>query len=930
MEKRELLSEATKPYFLNWLTPISHAPRLHDNRAKKAPGTGRWFLESDKYVHWMENSSRTLLLTGIPGSGKSILASTIIDHLSNTFSGDTTVGLCYLFFDFWRSDEQALVHILSALVKQLAQSQPSWPPSLEELYHHHRLGQTRPSVEEISRILCDVASMYSRVFIVVDAIDECPTLDAGRSKLISELLDLQTKTGANLLATSRILPEIKERFNNDEAIMVDIHACEQDIDLYLDTNMARLWDFVSQDPRLQDEIKAGIKRGADGMFVDYMNLIKPPKLTFPRFLFVKRCFDSLLEKTSPRAIRDALEELAVGSSTCHIPYNYSMQRIQGQSRRQADLGIKILLWTTFARRPLTVSELQHALAVRVGEASLDEDNLPSSDLASPCAGMITVDASTNTVRFSHHTVDEYLRRTISYWFPDAEIHITAVCTTYLSFKTFESGIAPDRETFLDRLAKNPFYVYAAENWGHHARAASQPSGVQAFLDKRLNVEASSQALFSTESANGYRYSHGPRGVSASHLAAYFGLDWGFQSLYDRSHIDIMTDRGQTPLWFAVEQGHEGVVQLLLEKGADVNSKDFRGEIPLSCAAREGHLGVARLLLERGADVRHPTPWSHAAKEGRGAVIQLLLEYGGPDESTDEIGRTPLSFAAEVGHVLIVQELLHHGADVESRDTNGRTPVSFAAKAGHEAVVRLLLRNGGPIESKDDNGRTPLSLAAEEGHKDVVQLLLKNGGLVESTDTYDRNVLSYAAEAGHEAVVRLLLRSGALVESRDSRGRTSLSYAAEEGHIAVIQLLLEHGASVESSDLRERTPLSFAAEAGHGAVIQLLLENGGLVESTDAYGRSVLSYAVEAGHEAVVQLLLENGSLVESTDIHGRAVLSHAAEAGHQGVIQLLLGRGALVGSTDDNGRNPLWYAAEGGHVAALDLLQRAVYEGRTW
>ena len=88
------------------------------------------------------------------------------------------------------------------------------------------------------------------------------------------------------------------------------------------------------------------------------------------------------------------------------------------------------------------------------------------------------------------------------------------------------------------------------------------------------------------------------------------------------------------------------------------------------------------------------------RNGHEAVVKLLLEKGADIESKDDYGRTPLSWAAEGGHKAVVKLLLEKGADMESKDDYGQTPLSWAAEGGHEAVVQLLLEKGADIESKD--------------------------------------------------------------------------------------------------------------------------------------------------------------------------------------------------------------------------------------
>ncbi|RDW57753.1 hypothetical protein BP5796_12554 [Coleophoma crateriformis] len=315
-------------------------------------------------------------------------------------------------------------------------------------------------------------------------------------------------------------------------------------------------------------------------------------------------------------------------------------------------------------------------------------------------------------------------------------------------------------------------------------------------------------------------------------AAQEGNEILTRQLLARSGIktDLADNRGWTALFWAVEKGHKAVVKLLLEKGADLETKDQYGRTPLSWAAANGYEAIVQLLLEKGADLDTKdhdgrTPLSLATENGHEAMIQLLLEKGADLETKNQYGRTPLSLAVEEGHEDIVQLLLEKGADPDTKDHDGWTPLSLAAANGHEAIVQLLLEKGADLDTKNQHGRTPLSLAAEEGHEAIVQLLLEKGADLDTKNQHGRTPLSFATAHRHEAIVQLLLEKGADPDTKDHDGRTPLSLAAEEGHEAIVQLLLEKGADPDTKDQYGQTPLSLATEKKHGAVAQLLLQKG---------------------------------------------------------------------------------------------------------
>jgi ankyrin repeat protein len=563
-----------------------------------------------------------------------------------------------------------------------------------------------------------------------------------------------------------------------------------------------------------------------------------------RFLLAKLYMDSLLSKPTPGDIEDALKHLPRGIRGLDTMYEQAMERINNQIEGSQALANKVLSWITHAKRPLTSAELQHALAVRNGAVNLNEKFVPEiEDLVSDCAGLVTVDEESNIIRLVHYTTQEYFERTWISWFPNAQRDIAMTCVLYLSFDTFQTGFCPTDEDFEARLQSNPLYDYAAQNWGHHARAASEEQLILSFLESEAKVSASSQAMMAFKSySSGSGYSQRvPRQVTGLHLAAYFGL--------------------------------ENVVRALLKDGVDLDSKDtYYGETPLWWAAVDGHEAVVKLLL---------------AADGR----------VDPD-SKSKSGQTPLSWAAQKGHEAVVKLLLADSrVDPDSRYKNGRTPLSLAAVKGHEAVVKLLLADHrvNP-DSKEKNGRTALSLAAAKGNEAVVKLLLADDRVdpdSKATSEYNDGwtPLSWVAEKGHEAVVKLLLTDHRVnPDSKEKNGRTALSLAAAKGHGAVVKLLLaDDRVDVDSKDKNGRTPLSLAAAKGHEAVVKLLLADS-RVDPDSKYknGRTPLSLAAAKGHEAVVKLLLTDNRVdPDSKDKNGRTPLSLAVARRHKVVVKLL-------------------------------------------
>jgi ankyrin repeat protein len=220
------------------------------------------------------------------------------------------------------------------------------------------------------------------------------------------------------------------------------------------------------------------------------------------------------------------------------------------------------------------------------------------------------------------------------WFPNAQANITTICVSYLSFNEFDSGICQNDDEFEQRLQSNKLYDYTAHNWGYHAREAlTSCEGVIEFLQRQAQVEASSQALMVFEQWSGSVDSQRiPKQMTGLHLAAYFGVDDAVRDLLSSNSPDLKDSYSRTPLSYAAEKGHEGVVKLLLAiDKVDVDAKAGFSQTALSYAAANGHEGVFKLLLAidkvdvDAKDEFGQTPLQYAAANGHEGIVKLLLE-----------------------------------------------------------------------------------------------------------------------------------------------------------------------------------------------------------------------------------------------------------------------------------------------------------------
>lgn len=430
-------------------------------------------------------------------------------------------------------------------------------------------------------------------------------------------------------------------------------------------------------------------------------------------------------------------------------------------------------------------------------------------------------------------------------------------------------------------------------------------------------------------------------------AAYMGHHEAVEILLDHdAQVDLADGDGRTALSVAALcvptaaglKGYGEVANLLLERGANPGHRDNDGMTPLLLAAYEGHDNVVELLLEAGADVDETpgpegnvssaaavTPLLAAAAMGHMKTVSRLLFWGAAVDAIDCEGRTALCLAAARGSVEVVRALLDRGLDENHKDDLGWTPLHAAACEGHRSVCAALTERGSMarVGEMDIEGRTSLILAAQEGHLSTVRLLLDRRSPIDHRAYDGHSALSAALLEGHAEVAELLMRRGADTDVRDAEGRPLLYLLVLEGRLEMATLLIEKGGvPLESRDSEGRTALHVVCWQGGVELVNLLLKHGANPNAQDSEGRPPLHSVAWTGHGNVGRCLLEaNGVNIHLSCHQGATALSIAAQEGHANIVAMLLERGANTDHVDKYGRSPVKVAAKHGHFNIVRLLE---------
>lgn len=257
-------NEQRSKEILDWLLEDDYGAQQSDLLRRRQAGTGQWLLDSPEYQNWVATPQTTLFCPGIPGAGKTMLTSIVVDDMQNRLTDDEHASMAYLYCNFRRQQEQTVEHLLSSILRQLAQDQPSLPECVQSLRDKHKKN-TKPSLEHLTTTLLALIDMFSKVYIVVDALDECQLSDGSRAQFLNTIFYLQSASKVNIFATSRFITDITDVFA--EATSLEIRAHDEDIRRYLEGSICQLPACVTRSLELQEEIVTKIILAVDGMWV---------------------------------------------------------------------------------------------------------------------------------------------------------------------------------------------------------------------------------------------------------------------------------------------------------------------------------------------------------------------------------------------------------------------------------------------------------------------------------------------------------------------------------------------------------------------------------------------------------------------------------------------------------------------------------------
>ncbi|KAF4975155.1 hypothetical protein FZEAL_8032 [Fusarium zealandicum] len=935
-----------------WLRPTDYdldGGEYRKHLAAHLENTGEWLPCLDAYKTWHDGSSHGLLwIKGVPGSGKSVVAASMAQKLSQE-----DVPVLFFFFRQIVDANHRPIKLLRDWLDQILIYSPPLQATLNDFIDEWRTLES-VSVEELWRHLRTALASIPLTYCVVDALDE---MDQGNEDFIRSLAELGhwRPSTVKVLMTSRPVASVEMPMRRID--YVEVRMEERLVDIDIATYVRHCLDDTSLLENDRQLIKKAVPGRANGLF-----------------LYAKLVMKAFLEPNAD--ISRTLQRLPLDLDDMYIGI---LQEYASRSGISEITQVLILQWATHAVRPLRLLELASLLKTTVdGRRSFSlKDN---KDLVRAACGPLLEILPDETVSVVHHSLTEFLagtsrsQRSAAYPVLDpgsTHCHLASTCLAYLY-----SGCLISTNDSLARLQMNmdfPFALYAINNWCVHATRSSwngtreEPLSIQLealwsdhYMRNRwigLCLEDPVRRPVATED------DLEDNQLSDLHLAAIWGLEAYVPVLIQRQPedtVDVLDESGRTPLWWAAYRGHAGVVRLLLEAGAAPDPEYLSRRRPLLIAATNGCFEVVQLLLDNGVDPMtgsdpedsdddseiHDTPLERACQNGHVKTVEVLLPFltrdakhlalhwavywsqphlvkrllQEPDIDLNEKVKchTPLFVSAARIQIESMEMLVDAGADASIKckphREYGLLPLSTQENKTHwHTALAEFCRHESRITTGLSSSHEPHCTIDEFSHG--VSLLVRAGADVNGKDALGRALIH---ESRNVAAAKILLHAGADPNLETPDGQTALHLLPKNADEEYIKLLVkDRGVDVNKRELKTgKTPLLIAISEISGLALATLLSCKPDCNAIDSRGNTALHYAFLACRmrittlSSLVSTLLEGGADPAIANCDGETplhVLARSASPEFCLSSQRLANFSASIDVRDSQGRTPFFH-----------------------
>ncbi|KAF5591047.1 hypothetical protein FPANT_5780 [Fusarium pseudoanthophilum] len=842
---------------MNFFLRVKPQDYLDVSRELRHEATGSWLTSDDStFERWKNGSNSKLWLSGIPGSGKTVLCGLVIETVLE--QSDDMTAVCFAFCDYKNPDSCLPENILAALAVQLGLQGEEAFDLLEEyfdmLYPDDKL-PTKPRLDDLVELVGCMSEVYEKVFVIVDGLDECGDQVARMTRCLKAIVDGSETVSSALF--SRKEEEIREQLAEGfEHIEVSAHV--KDLEDYTLAEVSKrkvLKSIERTNPDLYKDILHALVHGAQGMF-----------------RWVACQIDHICNLPNNKARKRALTELP---PTLNETYDRVLQRVMQCPPETQTCVRRALQWTALGSPKMNIASLCEAVSFQQGMDAFEADDIIEPEVISRnCGCLLRKSLDGNYFEFAHFTVLEYLERTevgdFRYSEEDAYRSFAQTSISYLLLPHFDrvpTIIDTVEEAYAkERNQKHPFYKFAVYTpLGIQRSTTCYPIHLRVMEEE--TVLELLKRLFDIHKTGNFR------------AWAHAVLSGG------QNELSTMHQLSNGPLHFAVILLSPNLCQFLIDNGVDVNVvRDDATPLAMTIAALEdeGFLQekmedphvmeqmarTIKVLLDNGADtavvIEGHSCMAHAIDSLPG---HYLLQFIRPTSAVPEDAVTAFSKfeCKDKSDDLVLEAVLRLAVGEEAcPQWKPLAPTALSFSRARGLNLPHVALNPTAYRYSDLEYRQALEIAAKFGLVDELSTLIldpRYGSAVVKPNDFE--LLSAAARstsANSGKIFEILLGSGIDPHVCSDSGQHCLHISCESNNADVASLLLSRGVDPGSKDQNGQTSWHAACYSGHEKIISLLQkENKNVLKNLatiDKDGRTPFSAALHNSHTKLALVLLD--------------------------------------------------------------------------
>ncbi|XEU97452.1 hypothetical protein FSHL1_002738 [Fusarium sambucinum] len=888
--------------------------------------TGSWLIHTNPtFSNWKKGVNSKLWLSGIPGSGKTILCGLVIETVLR--ETEDSIAVCCAFCDYKNPDSWLPENIIAALIVQLALQNGVAFDLLEKYFNQLHPGNMLPTEPKLSDLMEKFQSMtenFRKVFLVVDGLDECGR-DVSRVTQVLKSLSESSET-VSAAFFSRKEPDISEQLEKDFA-HIEVSADTKDLEDYTLAEVGKrdvLKRIEETNPTLYKELLHTLVQGAQGMF-----------------RWVTCQIDHICDLPNNNARKKALKQLP---PTLFETYDRVLLKVMDCPAETQACVRKALHWLALGLPGMQISALCQAISIKQNINKLDADDIIDREVLSRhCGCLLRKSLDDSYFEFAHFTVLEYLRDTsigdFRYSENDAYRSYAETAASFLLFSCFdrEPSLIQGVEKSLrnERDKKQPFYPVANKLLTDFETKRCSNTARTMILEEEPIISLLKKLFYTDNKINGpflsflhgnklrefNRITHWP--AVALFFATVFGIPEICRFLLEKGvQVDInvgieedlclldiviweikdLTDTGEDDAVDIWSDRQIKILNILLDNGAAASTK----------CGQTSSLALAFRFLKSPFILPFIRPTTKVPDD----AVSVFLERQWDDASDDTMLQAILALstgdnAAPQWKPMAAAALSH---------TSRRGP-SRASQVGSSILYQY----------SDAHYPKALKRSVQDGRVQDLATLIADSRFAGETASVKKRwaLLNIAAKSKFPCdgvIVNMLLEAGLIPEIANRKGVNSLQLSCREGNVPVAQALIVGGVNPSETSDRGLTAWHIAAYEGKKEIIDLLfLQDTNASQALlklDMHGRTPFYSALRSGNVETCMSLLK---VCTSDSEYFRGgpkdipVLCGAARAGSRDLFQSLVEKGVASTETDRYSSTPFH------HLGASTTVDLAKY-----